>query len=406
MQQGASKDRTSVEQNDLSMIVLEANFHNMVIQRENIHFSGVNPKKPFFDESESYAQPGTNLTQVTILNHCHEPVDLLTIHSDGKEIIHSYRYLSSGKAIKLPVLEESFFHLFGIAGPYVWLSQDEAQNYCLDEGACYEMVKTGSNKIKLTYALACAGPDTSNSITRRQRERQWELQREKISNSLEYPPWEIEFGAYQKAPIHESPSLSPTGISRAPVQMSPSPTSLEDKWHSAYLQSDYQNQWLEAHNSRRTELFEEYGLGPRDLKWSSGLANSSQEYAEILIELEDCTIRHYVNNNTLGGENLVYNWNRKNNPMSPDVISNMWFDKERDLGLWDKLHLTQMVWRSTQYLGCGLASKDLRGGKCFIQVCRYVRPGNCGITEKNWEQEMLAESTRCEPSCPPEGCFE
>ena len=68
-------------------------------------------------------------------------------------------------------------------------------------------------------------------------------------------------------------------------------------------------------------------------------------------------------------------------------------DEERDMGG----HFTQVVWRATHYVGCGVAS-----GRCgHVQVCRYIKPGNC-----NGRDNFMKEETPCSPDCPPEGCFD
>lgn len=60
-------------------------------------------------------------------------------------------------------------------------------------------------------------------------------------------------------------------------------------------------------------------------------------------------------------------------------------------------HFTQVVWRATHYVGCGVAS-----GSCgHIQVCRYIKPGNC-----NGKDNFMRDETPCSPDCPPEGCFD
>eukprot|EP01082_Thalassiosira_pseudonana_P008032 g6319.t1 g6319 contig23:191808-192444(+) len=71
-------------------------------------------------------------------------------------------------------------------------------------------------------------------------------------------------------------------------------------------------------------------------------------------------------------------------------------------------HLTQALWRATKYVGCAESSKQLGGGMCRIQVCRYARAGNCNVKKSianDWFTKMLDDDSSCEPICPPEGCF-
>jgi len=41
------------------------------------------------------------------------------------------------------------------------------------------------------------------------------------------------------------------------------------------------------------------------------------------------------------------------------------------------------LWRPSKYLGCGESVKAYGGGQCHIQVCRYAKPGNCGMSTYN-----------------------
>lgn len=76
------------------------------------------------------------------------------------------------------------------------------------------------------------------------------------------------------------------------------------------------------------------------------------------------------------------------------------------------IHLTQVLWRPTTHVGCGMASKTKGdgGGTCHAQVCRYARPGNCNMddykTSDNdwWRTPMLEDESICTPTCPPDGC--
>lgn len=153
------------------------------------------------------------------------------------------------------------------------------------------------------------------------------------------------------------------------------------------------DEWLSEHNTRRTQFFAENGLGPLDLKWADSLAASAQNYANTLIGRSGCSISHGYNGDNYGGENLAANWGSGSYAKArsiPEVMT-AWYDEEMKLpGLYDKLHATQVVWRSSYYLGCGQAEKDMGGGQsCFIQVCRYVANGNCFLDQDNWMHSVL-----------------
>jgi Cysteine-rich secretory protein family len=193
-----------------------------------------------------------------------------------------------------------------------------------------------------------------------------------------------------------SPTASP--ISRAPPTDTTSLTDTEVKW-------------LNGHNTRRKNYFAQNSLGPKDLKWSETLKNSAQQYANRLLELggdNKCVIQHGYDGDEYGGENLHTNWGTSISTVSasPDEVLNGWFDEEINLPFGQNGHATQVVFRSTHYVGCGQSQKKLsNGGKCFINVCRYLSPGNCNMSRNGWKSRTLDDDAQCPPLCPPEGCF-
>ena len=176
-----------------------------------------------------------------------------------------------------------------------------------------------------------------------------------------------------------------------------------------------EKEWLEAHNVRRKQWHERYGVSYVPLKWSAALAKQAESWANALTD--DCEVvgiehEHGVEE----GENLAKNQADGRNGMGqlypPDNILRRWVDYEADLPNPHNLHLTQALWRASKYVGCADALReDEDGSVCRIQVCRYAKPGNCqmgkyNVTEgENWLIPMLADDSKCPPSCPPEGCF-
>lgn len=172
-------------------------------------------------------------------------------------------------------------------------------------------------------------------------------------------------------------------------------------------------QWISEHNSRRTQFYAQNNMGPLDIKWAPSLATSAENYANTLIGRSGCQISHGFNGDSYGGENLAMNWGSGSAARAltiPQVMT-AWYDEEINLPtLGQKLHATQVVWRSSPYLGCGRAEKDFGGGKCFITVCRYVANGNCFTDQTNWIGDVLSPdiSRRCNgDKCESlaEGCF-
>jgi uncharacterized protein YkwD len=189
-------------------------------------------------------------------------------------------------------------------------------------------------------------------------------------------------------------------ISKAP----PYPTSLTTL-------SEIDKQWLDGHNSRRSKYFAKNGLSAKNLKWSTTLEKSAQNNAIKLLELggdTKCTIVHGYKGDNYGGENIASNWGISVSTVSasPEEVLDGWFDKEIVLPYGANGHATQVVFRSTNYIGCGQSKKNLsNGGKCYINVCRYLSPGNCNMTPEGWKTRTLDDTALCPPLCPEEGCF-
>ena len=174
--------------------------------------------------------------------------------------------------------------------------------------------------------------------------------------------------------------------------------------------------YLEAHNRRREIWHEGYNKDYEPLIWSNELAEASRLWAEeSLVNCSLAGIEHDKKNPY--GENLAENKGEKTTwgqLYPPDLIVGRWIDREVGLPYPSNAHLTAALWRGSKYVGCGEAEKDWGReggfGKCRVQVCRYARTCNCGMTAykkpgEDWLIPMLADTSKCGPDCPPEGCF-
>ena len=124
-------------------------------------------------------------------------------------------------------------------------------------------------------------------------------------------------------------------------------------------------QILNAHNQWRQQV----GVPP--LSWSSELANYAQDWANQLSARG--AINHRPNNSF--GENIFWISGRQ---ASPAEVVDSWGNEVRDYDYNSNScrnvcgHYTQVVWKNTQQVGCGVA----RSGEQEIWVCNYNPPGN------------------------------
>lgn len=139
----------------------------------------------------------------------------------------------------------------------------------------------------------------------------------------------------------------------------------------------------EAHNRLRAMVPSATPLPP--LTWSPELAATAQAWAERLAST-GCGLMHSTNGY---GENLF--WQRGGSPSAADVVQG-WYDEVECYTFGPFLegdacdpvciaaqnsngcgHYTQVVWRDTERLGCGMATCS---SGAEIWACNYDPPGN------------------------------
>ncbi|NJK59664.1 MAG: hypothetical protein HC918_04605 [Oscillatoriales cyanobacterium SM2_1_8] len=168
----------------------------------------------------------------------------------------------------------------------------------------------------------------------------------------------------------DQPGILPQGTSgsRRPQFPQPNPTNPSSNQTTAA--------WLQAHNQYRTAV----GVPP--LVWSEALAAAAQGWANALAAAGGRELRHSTRSQRSGqGENL---WMGTAGAFSATNMVDGWGSEQRFFrvgvfpnvstsGNWaDVGHYTQIIWRNTTQVGCGLAT----GSGNDILVCRYSPPGN------------------------------
>ncbi len=131
---------------------------------------------------------------------------------------------------------------------------------------------------------------------------------------------------------------------------------------------------LQEHNEARAEV----GVPPVEL--DPALNTAALEYAETLIangRFEHSPGASRPNQ----GENLFAG---TADAFSPEQMVGFWVDEKRffvrgtfpdvsTTGRWQDVgHYTQIIWRDTTRIGCGIATNGQRD----VLVCRYSPPGN------------------------------
>jgi uncharacterized protein YkwD len=97
--------------------------------------------------------------------------------------------------------------------------------------------------------------------------------------------------------------------------------------------TDREQQWVDAHNSRRQTIHSQYGKSFKPVQWSSSLADSAQGYADKLasVTATDCYIAHGYQGDSYGGENIASNWGSSSYDFeSPEAVLTRWFENEAD----------------------------------------------------------------------------
>jgi pathogenesis-related protein 1 len=134
--------------------------------------------------------------------------------------------------------------------------------------------------------------------------------------------------------------------------------------------------YVDAHNAIRAAVQKPAGYaGPwtpiPPVAWSDEVASSAQEWADHLRDDNECKLEH---SDTRYGENLA-----GGKDVDVDAAVDMWA-KEKAHYAWSPQyefeivtgHYTQVVWRKTEFIGCGRASC----GRRVVIVCRYSPAGN------------------------------
>src|ERR671932_283901 len=160
------------------------------------------------------------------------------------------------------------------------------------------------------------------------------------------------------------------GFTQAALTPSPNQTKTISNSPMLLAQSVNKNLILAAHNKYRQQL------GVPGLKWSDSLASSAQKWAKQLASRNQ--LQHSSGNY---GENI---WAGTKGRYTQTQMVEAWGSEKQYFiansafpntckGGWQKCgHYTQIIWKNTTEVGCGLA----KGTQMDYLVCQYNPPGN------------------------------
>ncbi|CAN8324756.1 unnamed protein product [Cochlearia groenlandica] len=128
---------------------------------------------------------------------------------------------------------------------------------------------------------------------------------------------------------------------------------------------DQPQDYLDVHNRARA------AVGVRPIKWHNGVANYARDYAS---RRRDCRL---IESGGRYGENLA----RSGGDMSGAAAVRAWVNEKQDYFYGSNTcragktckHYTQVVWRDSEWVGCGKVKCN--NGGTFV-ICSYDRPGN------------------------------
>lgn len=188
------------------------------------------------------------------------------------------------------------------------------------------------------------------------------------------------------APAQASGSeLGPSTSERvvAPEVRPSEPAERDEPREAAATPSDFAASILAAHNHARGSVRPAPTTPIPPLEWDAGLAAIAQRWAD------SCPAGHRPDNDY--GENIFWSGGH---PSTPESVVQSWTDESRNYDYATTLcsrggraswafcgHYTQVVWRDTRRLGCGIRT-DCPGDFDTVVVCNYDPPGNMNATER------------------------
>lgn len=131
--------------------------------------------------------------------------------------------------------------------------------------------------------------------------------------------------------------------------------------------------WLDSHNTRRKKYHTKYKSSYIPLQWSDSLAKQAEDYAKKLIQKCGTSGGLAHDTNTQYGENLATGYGKI--PPDTDSVLKRWVEDEEKNVYPKNGHFTQVLWRATEYVGCGEAGVPIKKNR---ELRRAKEPKNGG----------------------------
>jgi uncharacterized protein YkwD len=172
---------------------------------------------------------------------------------------------------------------------------------------------------------------------------------------------------------------SPTNSSFTTEESSPAPATTKTAWNTSFAKKKSTIDpatMVAAHNQWRTRT------GVPAIRWSNGLTASAQQWADQLAR-SGCRIKHSTGAN---GENIYWagaaqrsDGTSSRQEITEQNVVDAWGNEVKDYDYASNSchgvcgHYTQVVWKSTAEVGCGMT---FCSDKAQIWVCHYSPRGN------------------------------
>jgi pathogenesis-related protein 1 len=183
-------------------------------------------------------------------------------------------------------------------------------------------------------------------------------------------------------------------VAIGPAMLSASPALAQAPAAGSGMPPAQEQAVLQAHNAERQKY-----PGVAALQWSPELAALAANWAKEQLGKNPASHRKAAERSSLNplapgsllGENIAWGWPMDFEGMPARYVVDMWiaekqnYHYDRDDGLGYRQppgcdqgkvcgHFTQVIWKTTQYVGCGLAVAAASQEGCL--VCNYYPPGN------------------------------